>query len=64
MLLMFALYDKYISLDDSDKLWEVWQKPSRILYPCGHSGIVFLRKKIAMETLRFIQSLKLTEMKR
>lgn len=57
ILLMSGLYDQYISLEDSDNLCRVWEKPRRILYPCGHSGLVLLKRQIARDSNRFIEKI-------
>lgn len=56
ILLISALHDQYIDLKDADYLWECWDKPMRHIYNCGHSGIVLCRKKLAVDTLSFIQN--------
>ena len=56
ILLFSALYDQYIDRKDSDRLWENWERPARILYPCGHSGIVFNRGKLAKDISLFIRN--------
>lgn len=56
ILLMTALYDLFVNQSDSDLLWESWNKPPRIIYKSGHSGMVFLRKKIGVDTINFIES--------
>ncbi|MCY8737553.1 alpha/beta hydrolase [Bacillus haynesii] len=55
ILLISAKHDQYIHLDDANYLWESWGKPERHLYNCGHAGIVLCRKKMASDTLSFIQ---------
>ncbi|MCF7619302.1 alpha/beta hydrolase family protein [Bacillus sonorensis] len=55
ILLISAKYDQYIDIKDADSLWESWGKPERYLYNCGHAGIVLCRKKLALDTLSFIQ---------
>lgn len=54
ILLMSALYDKYVDLKDADALWEAWNKPLRYLYKCGHSGLVLLRDKLGDDAVSFI----------
>ncbi len=56
ILLLSAAYDRYISLEDSCRLWTNWGEPQRYIYNCGHSGIVFLRNKIRQDSLEFIKS--------
>ncbi len=41
--------------EDTDYLWASWEKPTRYIYTCGHAGIVLKRKKIATDTINFIQ---------
>ncbi|MED1741076.1 alpha/beta hydrolase family protein [Bacillus swezeyi] len=55
ILLISAKHDQYIHIEDADCLWERWGKPKRYLYNCGHAGIVLCRKKLALDTLSFIQ---------
>jgi pimeloyl-ACP methyl ester carboxylesterase len=54
ILLISGIYDKYVLNEDTDYLWESWDKPNRLLYPCGHSGIVFCRDRIRKDSLHFI----------
>ncbi|GIM30435.1 alpha/beta hydrolase [Clostridium polyendosporum] len=56
ILLISGKYDKYVLEDDTNKLWEGWNRPERHNYDCGHSGIVLCRKKIKNDTLRFIDN--------
>lgn len=56
ILLISGLYDQYVLYEDSIKLWEAWNKPHFISYPCGHSGIVFQRRKITRDVMSFINS--------
>lgn len=56
ILLLSAVYDKYIDFNDSEELWINWDKPKRLVYKCGHAGIVLARNKIAKDSLEFIQS--------
>jgi hypothetical protein len=56
MLFISGLYDRYVERQDVDRLWETWDRPKRILYPCGHAGIAFNRKQIASDVVEFIQS--------
>jgi hypothetical protein len=55
MLFISGRYDRYIEKQDADRLWEAWDRPKRILYPCGHAGIVFNRKQMASDVVAFIQ---------
>lgn len=54
ILLLNGIYDHFIIPKDTDVLWESWGKPRRILYKCGHSGIVLYKKKILKDILLFI----------
>ncbi|WP_226567811.1 alpha/beta hydrolase [Bacillus stratosphericus] len=56
VLLISGKYDMYIDINDADILWNSWGKPKRHIYSCGHSGIVLSRKRIAADTLQFIES--------
>ncbi|MFB5563075.1 alpha/beta hydrolase family protein, partial [Bacillus cereus] len=55
ILLISGKHDQYVVGEDTDYLWNVWGKPTRYLYNCGHSGIVLNRKKIAHDTIQFIR---------
>ncbi|KIQ78544.1 hypothetical protein RW25_27840 [Bacillus sp. L_1B0_8] len=55
ILLICGKYDQYVHFEDTNYLWEAWERPNRYMYDCGHAGIVLKRKKIAMDTLAFIQ---------
>jgi len=55
ILLISGKHDQYISLEDADHLWQSWGKPARHVYNCGHSGIVLNKKRIAKDTISFIQ---------
>nr|WP_092073414.1 alpha/beta fold hydrolase [Dendrosporobacter quercicolus]NSL48070.1 alpha/beta fold hydrolase [Dendrosporobacter quercicolus DSM 1736]SDM61872.1 Alpha/beta hydrolase family protein [Dendrosporobacter quercicolus] len=57
VLLFSALYDKYIDLQDATKLWEKWNRPQRLLYRCGHTGLVFCKQNIARDTIAYIENL-------
>lgn len=57
ILLISALYDQYVSIEDSDTLWNAWDKPQRRLYKCGHAGIAICKSKIAEDTYDFIKNL-------
>ncbi|MEB8556307.1 alpha/beta hydrolase, partial [Bacillus cereus] len=46
----------YVHSEDTDYLWESWERPTRYIYKCGHAGIVLKRKKIATDTIDFIQN--------
>lgn len=54
ILLISGEYDKYVLAEDTDLLWDNWGKPKRLIFPCGHSGIVFCRNLIRKESLKFI----------
>jgi len=56
ILLVSGLYDQYVFYEDSLKLQEAWQCPHFLSYPCGHSGIVLYRQKIAQDVMSFINS--------
>jgi predicted alpha/beta-fold hydrolase len=56
ILLIAGLYDQYVLFEDSVKLWEAWNHPHLLTYPCGHSGIVLHRKKISNDVMSFITS--------
>lgn len=55
ILLISAKYDQYIDINDTDYLWNSWERPKRYVYNCGHTGIVLKRNKIATDTLNFIR---------
>lgn len=55
ILLISGRKDQYISLEDADYLWNSWNRPRRLVYNNGHSGIVLNQKKICRDTLMFIQ---------
>lgn len=54
ILLISGLYDKYIDLTDANMLWEAWGEPKRILYKCGHSGIVLNHSSITEDVTKFV----------
>lgn len=54
ILLLTGQYDQYIEKVDADWLWEAWEKPRRIIYPCGHAGLVFHRKQITRDVVQFV----------
>ncbi|MFD0084245.1 alpha/beta hydrolase [Priestia megaterium] len=56
ILLISAKHDQYVHIQDADLLWESWGKPTRYVYNCGHAGIVLKRKKIAKDTISFLQN--------
>ncbi|WP_332631671.1 alpha/beta hydrolase family protein [Halalkalibacter flavus] len=56
ILLISGKYDQYIHMEDATYLWESWGRPKRLIYPCGHAGIVFKRKRIEKDTLSFIRN--------
>ncbi|RBW68267.1 alpha/beta hydrolase [Bacillus taeanensis] len=56
ILLISAEYDQYVDIEDADYLWESWGRPKRYVYKCGHAGIVLQRRKIATDTLLFLQN--------
>lgn len=55
ILLMSGMYDKYVHIEDTRTLWEAWDRPKRLLYKCGHSGLIVKRKAIYREVISFIQ---------
>ncbi|MED1094508.1 alpha/beta hydrolase [Bacillus capparidis] len=55
ILLISAKHDQYVHLEDANHLWESWDRPARYIYNCGHAGIVLKRKKIASDTISFLQ---------
>ncbi|PEZ06785.1 hypothetical protein CN330_26305 [Priestia megaterium] len=56
ILLISAKHDQYVHIQEADLLWESWGKPTRYVYNCGHAGIVLKRKKIAKDTISFLQN--------
>ncbi|RCX20841.1 hypothetical protein DFR58_10143 [Anaerobacterium chartisolvens] len=58
ILLLTAIYDKYVHKKDSDILWEAWGRPQRVLMNCGHSGIVLCRENIRNSSVSFIRDLR------
>lgn len=59
ILLISGMYDQYVLNEDTDLLWKAWDRPKRLLYPCGHSGIVLCRGRIRMNVMEFLNG-KLT----
>lgn len=57
ILLLSGIYDHFVVKKDTDLLWESWDKPKRILYPCGHAGIVLYKRKIAKDTMNFVENI-------
>ncbi|MFN7249521.1 MAG: YqiA/YcfP family alpha/beta fold hydrolase [Anaerobacillus sp.] len=57
ILLISGKYDQYVMDQDTKNLWLAWGKPKRLLYNCGHAGIVFSQKQIARDTINFIENL-------
>lgn len=55
ILLISAQYDQYVHIEDANYLWESWGRPTRYIYNCGHAGLVLNRKKIATDTLSFLE---------
>ncbi|WP_017150305.1 alpha/beta hydrolase family protein [Bacillus bingmayongensis] len=55
ILLISGKHDLYVHSEDTDYLWESWERPMRYIYNCGHAGIVLKRKKIATDTINFIR---------
>ncbi|PEJ57948.1 alpha/beta hydrolase [Bacillus sp. AFS002410] len=56
ILLLSAKNDQYVDIEDANVLWNAWNKPARIIYNCGHSGIVLKRNKIAKDVMAFLQN--------
>ncbi|OIJ21697.1 hypothetical protein BKP45_02965 [Anaerobacillus alkalidiazotrophicus] len=56
ILLISGIYDQYVRKQDASNLWNGWGKPRRLLYACGHAGIIFNRRQIAKDTLEFIEN--------
>nr|WP_232229074.1 alpha/beta fold hydrolase [Paenibacillus zanthoxyli] len=56
ILLLSAKYDQYIDIRDADRLWEAWGRPLRYVYECGHAGIELYKKRIAKDTISFLNS--------
>jgi dienelactone hydrolase len=56
ILLITALYDLFIVAEDSELLWKAWNEPQRIIYKCGHSGMVTNKKEIAVDCLGFVKN--------
>lgn len=54
MLLVSGQFDLYVPLEDSDRLWEAWGRPRRLVYSCGHAGIAFQKERIARDVLAFL----------
>lgn len=54
ILLISGKYDLFVLEDDTKILWEAWEKPRRLLYECGHAGIVFNKKRILKDSMDFI----------
>ena len=44
ILLISGKYDEFITKEDSEGLWTSWEKPTRLVMPCGHSGMNIYRK--------------------
>lgn len=57
ILLVSGIYDKYVHIEDTDSLWESWEKPKRLRLKCGHSGLITKRKLIYKEVVSFIKEL-------
>jgi len=55
ILLLSGIYDQYVVGEDTDRLWESWDKPRRILYPCGHAGLALHKNKIAQDVIQFLK---------
>jgi len=57
ILLLSGIHDHFVVTKDTDYLWESWDRPKRILYPCGHAGIVLCKRKIAKDTMNFVKNI-------
>ncbi|MBL0386808.1 alpha/beta fold hydrolase [Tumebacillus sp. ITR2] len=55
ILFLHGLYDVYIPPADTNALWEAWGRPDRVLYPCGHAGIVLYRRQMARDVMNWLQ---------
>jgi hypothetical protein len=55
ILLISAQHDQYVHIEDADYLYKSWGRPTRFIYKCGHAGIALHRRKIAKDTLSFLQ---------
>lgn len=55
ILLISGIYDHFVVLEDTDQLWESWERPERIVYNIGHAGIVLHNRKIAKDSVSFIK---------
>lgn len=54
ILLISGIYDQYVLNEDTDLLWEAWDRPKRLIYPCGHAGIVLCRGRISRDVMGFL----------
>lgn len=54
ILLISGKHDLFVLEDDTKALWEAWEKPKRLLYECGHAGIIFNKKDILKDSIDFI----------
>ncbi len=54
ILLISGEHDLFVLEEDTKSLWEAWNKPKRLLYKCGHAGIVFNKKDILNDSMDFI----------
>ena len=54
ILLISGMYDQYVLNEDTDLLWEAWGRPKRLIYPCGHAGIVLCRGMIRRDVMGFL----------
>jgi dienelactone hydrolase len=55
MLFLHGMYDEYVHPADAEALWEAWGRPRRILYPCGHAGIVLYRRHMARDLMHWLE---------
>jgi hypothetical protein len=58
ILLLSGRYDQYVDFMDSERLYEAWGHPNRLVYNCAHSGLVFKKKEILADVLDFIDKHK------
>jgi len=55
ILLFSGIHDTYVLNEDTDYLWEAWDKPQRLLYPSGHAGMVICRNEIRRKSMEFLR---------
>lgn len=54
ILLVSGKHDLFVLEEDTKKLWKSWDNPKRLLYDCGHAGIVLNKKAILNDSMDFI----------